>query len=300
MSMPASRSITDLLDADFLASMDSLEVISRKILQGKVQGERRSRRRGQSVEFAGHRPYVAGDDLRHMDWNILGRLDQLFLKLFLQEQDLSLRIVTDFSASMEGGDPPKFQFARKLSAALAYLGLVNNDRVTVDIFGDGIRCELSALRGRPCLAPLAQMLLSAPTGGPTDFDKTCRQVAQGTVAPGILIVVSDFLFKDDYRTSLLRLIARRYDLYVIQVLSPQDLEPDFRGNLKLLDVEDGDQADVAVTDELVNAYKRSLDTHCGELREFCAQRGANYLLANTAQPAESLVLDHLRRRGLLA
>ena len=122
------RHIGELLDSELLARLDALDVLSRKILQGKLQGERRSKRRGQSVEFADHRTYVVGDDLRFVDWNIYGRLEQLFLKLFLEEQDLTVHILADTSASMGAGNPSKDRFTRQLAAALGYTSLVNNNR----------------------------------------------------------------------------------------------------------------------------------------------------------------------------
>ena len=144
---PTTRKLTDLLDPKFMARLDALDVLSRKILQGKLQGERRSKRRGQSVEFADHRPYVVGDDLRFVDWNIYGRLDQLFLKLFLEEQDLTVHILADTSASMGVGEPSKDLFAKRLAAALGYISLVNNNRLTVSLFGDGVRVAVGECAG---------------------------------------------------------------------------------------------------------------------------------------------------------
>src|SRR5512146_1221738 len=131
-----TRKLSDLLDPKFMARLDSLDVLSRKVLQGKLQGERRSKRRGQSVEFADHRPYVPGDDLRFVDWNIYGRLEQLFLKLFLEEQDITVHIVADMSSSMSFPDQSKALFIKKLTAALGYVSLVNNNRVTISFFAD--------------------------------------------------------------------------------------------------------------------------------------------------------------------
>jgi len=128
---PTTRRLTDLLNRDFLARLDALDVLSRRILQGKLQGERRSKQRGRSVEFADHRPYAIGDDLRLVDWNIYARLEQLFLKLFMEEQDLTVHIVLDASMSLAEGEPSKETFAKKLAAALSYVALVNNNRLTL-------------------------------------------------------------------------------------------------------------------------------------------------------------------------
>ena len=293
------RRLTELLDPDFMARLDSLDVLSRKILQGKLQGERRSKRRGQSVEFADHRPYVAGDDLRFVDWNIYGRLEQLFLKLFLEEQDLTIHIVIDTSASLSFGEPAKELFIRKLTAALGYVSLVNNNRLTISSFSEGVKGQLKNMRGRNYIAAMAEFLLTVVCEGPSHFDSACRQLVAGRIGSGIMIVLSDFLFKEGFDTGLRRLIGRQYDLYVIQVLSPQELAPELTGDLKLVDIEDADTAEITISTALLKYYKRNLTAYCNELKDFCARRGAAYVLADSADSVESLTLNYLRRIRLL-
>lgn len=296
---PNARRLTDLLDPAFMNRLDSLDVLSRKILQGKLHGERRSKRRGQSVEFADYRPYVEGDDLRFVDWNIYGRLEQLFLKLFLEEQDLTVHIVVDGSASMSVGEPSKEIFIKKLAAALAYVSLVNNNRVTISFFADEVKGQLANMRGRAYLHKMAEYLLAAECDGPSDFDNSCRQLAAGRIGSGVMIVLSDFLFKEGYDSGLRRLIGNHYDLYAIQVLSAQELSPDLSGELKLIDVEDADVAEITVSAALAKYYKRNVTAYCNELRSFCTRRGAVYVLANSSDSVESLVLNYLRRIRLL-
>jgi uncharacterized protein (DUF58 family) len=298
-STTRTRKLTELLDPKFTARLDSLDVLSRKILQGKLQGERRSKRRGQSVEFADHRAYVVGDDLRFVDWHVYGRLEQLFLKLFLEEQDLTIHILVDASASMGVGEPAKDLFARRLTAALGYVGLVNNNRLTISLFGDGLRTQLAHMRGRNYLPQMAELLLTSECEGFSDFEKACRDVAATRIGSGITIVISDFLFKQGYDNALRRLIGAKYDLYVIQVLSPQEIAPELAGDLKLLDIEDGDAAEITVSTALIKYYKRNLAAYCDELRNFCTSRGAAYVRANSADSVESLVLNYLRRIHLL-
>ena len=291
--------ITDLLDGEFLARLDALDILSRKIFQGKLQGERRSKRRGEGVEFADYRPYVAGDDLRFVDWNVYIRLDQLFMKLFLEEQDLTVSVLVDVSASVGTGQHAKERALRKLAAALAYVALVNNNRVTVSTFADGIVAQLANMRGRNYVGRLAELLLTAPVEGPSRLDKACRQVVAGRIGAGVMIVLSDLLFKEGFEAGLRRLISRRYDLYVIQMLSPQELEPDLSGDLKLIDVEDQDTAEVTISGALLKYYRRVLTAYCNEIRDFCTRRGATYALTSSAEPVEKVVLNYLRRRGLL-
>src|SRR5216117_2739831 len=135
---PILKKDEPLLTSEFMARLDQLDVMSRKLLAGKMKGERRSKRRGQSVEFADYRNYVVGDDLRFIDWNIYARLDRLFLKLFLEEEDLSLYVLLDVSKSCDYGDPHKAMYLKRVAAALGYIGLVNYNRVTVAAMADGI------------------------------------------------------------------------------------------------------------------------------------------------------------------
>jgi uncharacterized protein (DUF58 family) len=293
------KKLTDLLDPVFMSRLDRLDILSRKILQGKLQGERRSKRRGQSVEFADHRPYVAGDDLRFADWNVYGRLEQLFLKLFLEEQDLTVHIVADASASMSFGEPSKELFIKKLTAALGYVSLVNNNRVTISFIADDVTVQLANMRGRNYLDKMADCLLTTDCDGLSNFDNSCRQLAAGRIGSGVMVVLSDFLFKEGYDSGLRRLIGRQYDLYAIQVLCPQELSPDLSGELKLIDIEDADAAEITVSAALSKYYKRNLTAYCNELKDFCTRRGAVYVLANSADSVESLVLNYLRRVRLL-
>lgn len=312
--------ITDLLDPAFMARLDALDLLSRKILQGKLQGQRRSKRRGQSVEFADHRPYVAGDDLRFVDWNIYGRLEQLFLKLFMEEQDLTVHIVMDVSASMDPPTSPssplfagktkdqqadknpnhsKALFVKKLTAALGYVSLVNNNRVTISSFSSGVQRQLPNMRGRNYLAQMAEFLVTEKFERPTNFDQTCRQLAAGRIGNGIMIILSDFFFKEGYDSGLRRLISPKYDIYAIQILSPDELNPQLTGDLQLLDVEDDDTAEITASSTLLKYYQKNLAAYCNELKDFCTRRGATYVLANSAEPVETLVLNYLRRIRLL-
>jgi len=295
----SGKKLTDLLDPAFMARLDSLDVLSRKILQGKLQGERRSKRRGQSVEFADHRPYVAGDDLRFVDWNIYGRLEQLFLKLFLEEQDLTVSIVIDSSASISLPEPSKDLFIRKLAAALGYVSLVNNNRVTLSCFADGVTAQLPNMRGRNYLSQMAELLLGCESSGPSHFGAACRQLAAGRIGRGIMIVMSDFFFKEGFEEGLRRLIGANYDVYVVQVLADTEFDPDLAGDLKLVDVEDADAAEITISSALIKYYKRNLAAYCNDLKDFCTRRRAVYVLARSSDSVERLVLNYLRRIRLL-
>ncbi len=295
----AAQSIRDILDPELMARLDQLDILSRKVFLGKLKGERRSKRRGQSVEFADYRNYVVGDDLRFIDWNIYGRLDRLFLKLFLEEEDLCLHVIVDASASMDQGNPSKLLAAKRLAAALGYIGLVNNNRVHLTLFSDGVVAQRANLRGRHQLSLIGQLLIATGPQDVTQFARAAKQIALSRQGKGVMVIISDFLMKEGYEQGLRYLLGRNYDLFVIQVLSPQELKPDLTGDLQLLDVEDDDLAEITISAPLLKRYKATLDAFCGTLQEFCVRRGAGFLRTASDVAVDTLVLDVLRRHGLL-
>jgi len=302
-SVRAPRRLDDLLDSTLMAKLDAIDVVSRKIFSGKVQGERRSRRRGQSIDFADFRPYVHGDDLRFVDWNIFGRLDRLFLKMFLEEEDLSLIIALDTSASMRGGDPDTFEYARKVAMALAYIGLVNQHRVSLVGFSGGRVERASNLRGRRKAADVASWLLKREPEGASGFEEAMRLVGTTRVGRGVMVVLSDFLFHEGYEKGLGMVAGRGFDVYAMQLLAPQVVDPSreggVTGDLLLVDSETGAETEVTVTPELLRVYKERLDRLCGGIRHYCTRRDIVHLVVETSTPVETLMLEYLRKRGLL-
>src|SRR2546421_10923901 len=187
-----------LLDPAFMSRLDQLDLISRKLLAGKLKGERRSKRRGQSVEFADYRNYVVGDDLRFIDWNVYARLDRLFLKLFLEEEDLSLYVLVDVSKSCDYGNPNKAFYLKQVAAALGYIGLVNYNRVTIAAMADGIVAETGAMRGRRRVSQMIDFVSKLEPAGPSHLAEACRKFALGHRQKGVCIVLSDFFDKGGY------------------------------------------------------------------------------------------------------
>jgi uncharacterized protein (DUF58 family) len=298
MATTANKS-NALLDPQFMASLDRLDIVSRKIFAGKMKGERRSKRRGQSVEFADYRNYAVGDDLRFLDWNIYARLDRLFLKLFLEEEDLHVSILLDTSKSMDWGDPHKGLYAKRVAAALAYVGLVNFDRVSLYAYADRLRGEMAGVRGRRLVHRVLGFLESATFEGPSHLAAVGKSFAIRHPQRGVLIVISDFFDKAGYEAGLRYLLGRDFDIYAIQVLAPDEIDPALAGDLQLRDVEDDDMAEVTISRVLINRYKQNLQAYCEELRTFCARRAINYLFTSTGVPFDQLVLRYLRRKGLL-
>ncbi len=299
---PRPRRVDELIDGELMSKLDQVDVLSRKIFAGKLQGERRSKKRGVSVEFADYRHYVHGDDLRFVDWNIYARLDKLFLKMFLEEEDLSLVLAIDASASMDWGNPGKFMFVQQLAMALGYIGLTNQNRVTLYSFNaEGVE-PLPNLRGRRRTRAMGQWLLDLEPGGPDGFDEAMRQIALGRQGKGVMVILSDFMFKEGYEKGLRYVTGGGYDTYCLQVLSPEEVDPGshgLAGDLKLTDIEDQDVAEVTVSARLLKQYKENLNAYCGKLREFCVRRGIMHMTIDTSVDMTVLLLDYLRKRGLL-
>ena len=297
-SMVAATSDT-LLSPDFMTKLEQLSFISRKIFQGKLRGERLTKRRGESVEFADYRNYVVGDDLRFLDWNIFARLEKLFIKLFLQEEDLHVSVLIDTSKSMDWGRPSKALYARQIAAAVAYIGLVNYDRVSLYSYANGLKDELHGVRGRRLMFKVIEFLQRSPDEGISNLPAAAKQFAIRHPQQGIVLLVSDFYEKAGYEEGLRYLLGRKYDLYALQILSPDEIDPPLVGDLRLTDVEDNDVAEVTVSRALINRYKQNLQAYCQNLRDYCSARGVSYLFTSTQVPFDQIVLSYFRARGLL-
>src|SRR5438270_1691347 len=258
-----------LLDPQFLARLEQLELVSRKIFLGRMKGERRSKRKGQSVEFADYRNYVIGDDLRFLDWNLFARLERLFIRLFMEEEDLHFYVLLDNSLSMDFGSPTKLHYAKQVAAALGFIGLVNMDRVVVEAFNDRLTQSLPPARGKRSFWRLLDFLQQLEPAGPSDLKKALRGFSIKCSGRGVVVVLSDFMDKGGYEDALRYLVARQLDIYVIQVLSQEETEPEIVGDLLLVDVEDEDVAEITVSGPLLKRYKQNLAAYRAELHEFC-------------------------------
>jgi uncharacterized protein (DUF58 family) len=288
-----------LLEPQFLARLEQLELVSRKIFLGRMKGERRSKRKGQSVEFADYRNYVVGDDLRFLDWALYARLDRLFLRLFMEEEDLHFYVLLDNSLSMDFGDPTKLHYAKQVAAALGFIGLVNLDRVVVEAFNDRLAQTMPAARGRRSLWRLLDFLGKIEAAGASNLAQALRTFSLKSSGKGIVVVLSDFMDKGGYEDALRYLLARQMDVYVIQILSQEEIEPEIVGDLRLVDVEDDDVAEITVNGPLLKRYKQNLAAYRAALHDFCARRGVTCLFTSNQVPFDRLVLTYLRQRGLV-
>lgn len=288
-----------LLSPEFMARLEQLELLSRRTLMGRLRGERRSKRKGSSVEFADHRNYVAGDDPRFVDWNIAARLDRLFIKLFEEEEDLHFHLLIDTSRSMDFGEPTKLLFAKQVAAALAFVGLISLDRVTVWPFDADLERPMPAARGRRSLFRVLEFLEAIEPAEAGNLGQSCRTFALRNPGKGIVVILSDLLDKGGFEQGLRYLLSRRMEVFVVQILAAEEIDPELAGELRLIDVEDEDTSEITVSAPLLTRYRANVAAYREAIREFCGGRGASYLFASNQIGFERLVLTYLRERGLV-
>jgi uncharacterized protein (DUF58 family) len=301
-----------LLTPELLRRLEQFQLLAARRSKSSAKGERRSKARGQSVEFADFRNYVAGDDFRYLDWNLYGRLDKLFLKLYEEERELPVRIFLDASESMTFGTPPKFDFARQVAAAVGYVALCGFDRVTVHIFPDldssapnveaaalsaemAARGGLRAVRGRKSSLQFFQNLANLTARGAADLNEGLRRGALSARQTGVAVVLTDFLDPAGYETGLNALIGRGFQVNAIQILAPEELNPSTYGDLRLVDSESGAMQEVTFGKYRLKAYQQTVQNFCQRLREFCQTRGMGFFSVSSDTSLEQLLLKQLRQ-----
>jgi uncharacterized protein (DUF58 family) len=311
-----------LLTPELLRQLEQFQLLAARRAKSSAKGERRSKARGQSVEFADHRNYVPGDDFRYLDWNLYGRLDRLFLKLYEEERELPVRIFLDASESMTFGEPRKFDCARQVAAAIGYVALCGFDRVSVNVFPSGergtrnaeqttaapsaigyrqstIANSLSRVRGKKSSLQFLQNLSRLHAGGTANFNESVRRGALEARQAGLAVVLSDFLDPAGYEAGLTTLIGRGFQVNVVQILAPEELEPTTFGDLRLVDAETGDEREVTFGKFRLKHYQQTVQNFCGRLREYCQTRGMNYFLAASNTDLSELLLKQLRQAEVI-
>ena len=288
-----------LLSPDLLRRLEQFQLLAQRRAKSSAKGERRSRARGQSVEFADHRNYVAGDDFRYLDWNLFGRLEKLFLKLYEEERELPVTIFLDASESMTFGTPRKFDFALQVAAAVGYVALCGFDRVSVvafpDALGEGaVRGALRSVRGRKSSLPFFQNLGRVTAQGTATLNEALRRGALAARQTGVAVVLSHFLDPAGYEGGLTALVGRGFQVSAVQILAPEEVNPTVFGDLRLIDSETGSKEEVTFGRYRLSIYQQTVLNFCQRLREFCQSRGMNFFTTTSNTPLERLLLRQLR------
>ncbi len=288
-----------ILSPELLRRLEQFQLLAARRAKSASKGERRSRARGQSVEFADYRNYVSGDDFRYLDWNLYGRLDRLFLKLYEEERELPVRVFLDCSESMGFGTPRKFDFARQIAAAVGYVALCGFDRVSVSGFPDIAEnapylSGLRAVRGKKTSLQYFQNLSRLKACGPAHLNAALRRAALQARQTGVAVVLSDFLDPEGYEAGLTALIGRGFHVSAVQILAPEEMNPLTFGDLKLVDAETGSVQEVTFGRYRLVSYKQTVQNYCQRLREFCQGRGIRFFSVTSDMSLETLLLQQLR------
>ena len=295
--MPTTRSAP--FSSEFLAQLERLALLSRRAFRGRVRGERRSPRRGHSVEFCDYRAYGVGDDLRYVDWNIYGRLDRLHVKLFVDEEDLCLHLLLDASASMDFGAPAKLEYGARLAAALGFVGLVGMERVGVGVLRERVAEGWPPTRGRNQVVNLLEFLGRVEPSGRTSLNDGLGDYAMRAREPGLAVVVSDLMDPGGFETGVRALLERRFDVHVVHVLAPEEMEPEIAGDLRLIDAETGEIRELSVDGEAIRAYRERLRQFLERVETFSRLQEIGYHRVTTDTPVEEFVLAQIRGRLLV-
>jgi uncharacterized protein (DUF58 family) len=284
-----------VFDTEFLKQLERLRLIAKRLSWAGAKGEHPSSRKGFSLEFSDYRTYQQGDDLRYVDWNIYRRLERVLLKVFTAEEEMNVYLLVDISRSMAEGSPAKIEYARKLAAALGYIGLKNLDRVGGAAFSSDLHSTLTLGRGRKQILSLFDFLGRLSCAGETDLLAAVRSFTRLFPHPGLVVLVSDLLDPRGARGGLEELARKKHDVLVIHVLNRDELNPGPLGDIALLDIERDRERRFYVDPDLVRRYQEEFSSFLTEIEGVCGRRKIDYLRTTTEKPFDQFVLDALRQ-----
>jgi uncharacterized protein (DUF58 family) len=285
-------------DHGFLEKLEYLRIVSRRAFAGRDRADRIGNKRGRGIEFADYRQYARGDDIRHIDWKAYKRLNRLLLRLFDEEQDLAIYVFLDTSGSMS--EHGKFDQARKIAAALCYIGLVHLDRIVIVPFSARLLPATVAGRGRSRIFRIFEVLDRMTPGGSTSLIRAFTAFASASRQRGLAVVISDFLDPAGFDEGLRVLAMSGHDVCVVHVVSTDDGNLADRGETRCVDVETGDVRDVDITAGLARAYREAWLEHARRLQTFCRRYRLTYVRAASEAPAEDVMLETFRQAGFVA
>jgi uncharacterized protein (DUF58 family) len=287
-------------DTDFLRKLERLHLVAKRLSWAGAKGEHTASRKGFSLEFSDYRRYQRGDDLRYVDWNIYRRLERLLLKVFTSEEEMNIYLLVDTSQSMAEGRPAKLDYARKVAAALGYIGLKNLDRVGGASFSTRLQAPLTLARGRKQILGMFRFLGRLSCEGETNLRAAAHLFTSLFPHPGFVVILSDLFDPAGWRAALEELTAKRYQPLVIHIVDEQEIHPPARGDAALIDVEGGRERKMFLDAELVRRYELEVEAYFREIESMCAGRGIDYLRTSTSAPFDEFVLQTLRQVSSVA
>jgi uncharacterized protein (DUF58 family) len=293
-----------LFDETTRRKLEQLMLHASRVRAGAIKGERRSNKRGTSIEFADYRSYTAGDDLRRLDWNIYARTDRPLTKVYEDEEDLAVHLLIDCSASMSwtpddsAPEVGKFLYARRLLAGLAFTSLATNDRLMLSGFGGSVQA-FGPARGRGYSIAMLRYVAGLQARGTTDINAALKAYSLRLGRPGLCIVISDMFSPGGYLDGFNALLSKGCEVALIHILAPYEIDPPLAGDLRLIDVETGAGQEVSIDGAMRDLYTRRVEAWRDEIRADCTRRGIHYVFARTDAPWEKVILSDLRRLGVV-
>ncbi len=288
-----------LFDDEFQRKLETLAIVSRRVFAGRMRAERRTKKKGSGVEFADHRDYVPGDDFRYVDWNIYQRFGRLLVRLYEEEEDLSIYFIVDCSTSMGFGDGRKFDQARRLAAALAYVGLANLDRVTIVAVADEVVSRMPTTRGKGRIFKVLQFLQALEPTGATDLADSLKTFVAQHKRRGLAVLISDLYDPKGFEAGINVLRYNRFEPYVLHIVDPKEAKPALKGDIRIYDCETGAEREVTVTDRLLERMAQAWGEYRSDIERFCTTHQVPYFAADVETPFDELVLSVFRKGGFL-
>ena len=300
MTNPTTTTRPIVGDEGFLRALEQLSLSVRRVARPGLNGDHRGLTRSNSAEFADYRSYSPGDDFRRIDWNLYGRIGQLFVRLAEAREDIQVHLLLDASRSMDYGNPNKLGYAKRITAALGYLALARLDAVSVATLASKASDRFGALRGKSRAMRLFSHLDAVNATGVTDLNAAMKHYADIVRPNGLVVLVSDLLATSGFKAGLERLRAARLEVTVLHILAPQELDPsEAEGDIELIDRETGEVVEVTLTDNTLRQYRQRLQTWIDEQEQVCHQLGVAYAQISTATPVENALLNDLRARRIV-
>lgn len=289
----------DLFDDDFQRKLDYLALISRRVFSGRMRAERRTKKTGSGVEFADHREYQPGDDFRYLDWNVYQRFGKLLLRLYEEEEDLAIYFIIDASGSMAFGDGSKLKYAKRVCAALAYVGLANLDRVAIVSTSDRVMERMQETRGKARIFKVFRFLRELEPAGQTDLGDAMKTFVAQHKRKGLAVVISDLYDPAGFERGINVLRYNKFDPFVVHVADPREEKPKLTGDVMVYDCETGEEREVTVTAKVLERFAETYRSYLQEVERFCATHQVPYIRADVTTAFDELILRVFRRGGFL-
>jgi uncharacterized protein (DUF58 family) len=294
----------ELFDDDFQRKLEYLALVSRRVFAGRIRAERRTKKTGSGVEFADHREYQAGDDIRYLDWNVFQRFDKLLLRLYEEEEDLAIYFVLDASASMAfagtgAGAGRKLTYAKRITAALAYVALANLDRVEIVTTNDRVMGRMPETRGKARIFKIFRFLRETKPAGITNLEDALRAFVAQHKRRGIVVLVSDLYDPAGFERGINVLRYNKFEPFVVHVMDPEEARPKLQGDVLVYDCETGDEREVTVTGAVLERFAKAYEEYVAQIEKFCSAKQVPYVRADVSTPFDEMVLRVFRRGGFL-